>query len=59
MQLTVRILGVEMLHVELCESEEADPPDRGDLSSTVIDAGKTDQYLGFTNGREGDGEDRR
>lgn len=58
MQLTVRFLGVEVLHVELCESAEGEP-DRGDLGSTVIDAGKTDTYLGFTNGREDDAEDRR
>jgi hypothetical protein len=58
MQLTVRFLGVEVLHVELCESvEDDDPPDRGDLGSMLIDAGKTDICLGFTNGREDDGDE--
>lgn len=57
MRLTVRLLGLDLLDVELT----TDQPDDGDysrdlsggnLGSDCIDAGETDWHLGFTNGRE-------
>lgn len=53
--LTVRALGVELLHIELADTTELDPAadlSGGDLGSTQVAAGSTDLYLGFTNGRE-------
>lgn len=55
MVFTVRILGVEVLHL----STEADEPDDaaihlsgGTTGYDRIDAGYPDRYMGFTNGRE-------
>lgn len=56
MTLTVRLLGLELLHIALA----TDPPDDeardlsgGELSGRDLDAGSPDLHLGFTNGREG------
>lgn len=57
MRLTIRLLGTELLHI----STDPEPEDDlardlsgGNLGSADIDAGPTDLYLGFTNGREVD-----
>ena len=59
MTLTLRILGVEILHVDLCtDPAEDDDPARdlsgGTITAERIEAGTTDLYLGFTNGRGDD-----
>lgn len=36
MQLTVRLLGVEFLHVELCESVDAEPDGSGHTGGTIV-----------------------
>lgn len=58
---TLRLFGVEVLHVELSDSPSPEPEDDtardlsgGTLSSYPIDAGPTDWHMGFTNGREDD-----
>lgn len=55
MRLTIRLLGAEVFHV----STEADPEEDtardlsgGNLGSEYIEAGETDRFMGFTNGRE-------
>lgn len=59
MNLIVRLLGLELLAVEI----STDPPAEDDLSrdlsggnlgSDRIEAGPSDRYMGFTNGREDD-----
>lgn len=54
MRLTIRLLGAEVFHV----STEDEPDDDiardlsgGNLGSDRIEAGETDHYMGFTNGR--------
>lgn len=55
MRLTIRLLGTEVFHMST-EPEAAEDPavhlSGGDLGSLVIEAGPTDRYLGFANGRE-------
>lgn len=57
MHLTVRILGLELLHIEL--ATETDDPDHkardlsgGSLGSEALDVGHTHHFMGFTNGRD-------
>jgi hypothetical protein len=61
MTLTLRLFGLEILHVEA----STDPPDDededterdlsgGTLTAERIDAGPTDRWMGFTNGRGDD-----
>lgn len=63
MRLTVRLLGLDLLAIEL----NTDPPayeageddcsrdlSGGNLVSDRLDAGPTDWHMGFTNGREVD-----
>jgi hypothetical protein len=60
MTLTLRLFGLEILHVEA----STDPPDEdedterdlsgGTLTAERIDAGPTDRWMGFTNGRGDD-----
>lgn len=57
MRLTVRMFGLDLLDVELATDTDAEDDTARDLSggnlvSDRIDAGPTDRYLGFTNGRE-------
>ena len=60
MRLTIRALGIELLHLELTDSTvyETDEQDYsrdlsgGHLSSLCVEAGHTDWHMGFTNGRE-------
>lgn len=57
MRLTIRAFGLDLLDVELSsgEAEEVDLArdlSGGYLSSTLVDDGPTDRYMGFTNGRE-------
>lgn len=58
-RVTVRLLGLDLFDLELT-TETADDDDTrrdlsgGDLGSTSIEAGRTDRYMGFTNGREDD-----
>lgn len=58
MRLTIRLLGLDLLDVELRtdapESEDDCSRDLsgGTLATDRIDAGPTDRYMGFTNGRE-------
>lgn len=63
MRLHVRVFGLDLLDVELTtdapvESDEDDDCSRdlsgGNLGAYPIDAGPTDRYMGFTNGREDD-----
>ena len=59
MTLTVRLLGLEILHVDLSTEPDEDEDTARDLSggtmtSERIEAGPTDHYLGFTNGRGDD-----
>lgn len=57
MRLTVRLLGLDLLDVEL-STDAADEDDcsrdlsGGTLASDRIEAGVTDLFMGFTNGRE-------
>lgn len=56
MHLTFRVLGLELLHIDLAtETDEADDKARdlsgGSLGSEVLDVGHTDHFMGFTNGR--------
>jgi hypothetical protein len=53
------MLGLELLHVEASTEDEPEAVDGeelagGSLCSERIDAGTTDRYMGFTNGREAD-----
>lgn len=55
MRLIVRLLGLDLLDVEIYTS--ADETEGGELAggtlaSDRIEAGTTDQFMGFTNGRE-------
>lgn len=55
--LLVRFLGLELLHIELSTDAAEGIDTARDLSGGTtgierIDAGPTDRYLGFTNGRE-------
>lgn len=61
MRLIVRFLGLDLLDLELVTDSPAyeageDDCSRdlsgGNLGAYPIDAGPTDRYLGFTNGRE-------
>lgn len=59
MNLTVRFLGLELLAVEIStdpaiEDDLSRDLSGGTLTSERIDAGPTDRYMGFTNGRECD-----
>jgi hypothetical protein len=64
MRLVIRILGLDLLDLELDTSapyEDAEDDCSRDLSGGTlaaypIEAGPTDRYLGFTNGREVDDE---
>ncbi len=57
MRLTVRILGLDVLDVALSTDPDAEPDQARDLSggtlgiASEVDAGTTDRYMGFTNGR--------
>lgn len=55
-RLTIRVLGLELVDVELTTDDEPDDKARdlsgGSLGSERIDAGDADRYMGFTNGRE-------
>lgn len=59
MRLIVRAFGLDLLDIELT-TETAEYEDEGSalnggyLGSDRIEAGPTDRYLGFTNGRESD-----
>lgn len=60
MQLTIRLLGTEVLHISTDVVEGDDPAEHlsgGTLGCNVIDAGPTDHYMGFTNGRSSDDEE--
>ena len=53
--LTIRLFGLELLHIEAStEDVEADGAELagGTLGCERIEAGETDRYMGFTNGRE-------
>jgi hypothetical protein len=58
MRLTMRLLGVEVLHISNDPDTAYDPA--SDLSggttgiASEVYAGNTDRYMGFTNGREDD-----
>lgn len=65
MRLVVRLLGLDLLDVELsteptspgleaAEDDFSRDLSGGTLGSYPIDAGPTDRYMGFTNGREDD-----
>ena len=63
MRLTLRILGLDVLDLELATDSPAYEPDEpdysrdlsgGSLGAYPIDAGPTDWHIGFTNGREVD-----
>lgn len=61
MRLTIRILGLDLLDVDLSTDSTAPEPDDlardlsgGTLGCDRIDAGPTDWHMGFTNGREVD-----
>lgn len=60
--LTIRILGLELLSVSITTDTEDDTArdlSGGTLGTDRIDPGKTDRWMGFTNGREvGDDDDR-
>lgn len=56
MTITVRFLGLELLHIELATDpphDEARDLSGGELSGRDLDSGSPDLHLGFTNGREG------
>jgi hypothetical protein len=60
-QLTIRFLGAELLHLDLSDSPPQEPDEDttrdlsgGYLASTPVEAGKTEMYMGFTNGRQDD-----
>lgn len=61
MRLTVRVLGLELVDVELSTEAVEDEEDLardlsgGSLGSERIDADAGDRFMGFTNGREDDG----
>lgn len=55
MVFTIRILGVEVFAISTepaTEYDQASDLSGGTTSYDRIDAGPTDRYLGFTNGRE-------
>lgn len=57
MHLTIRVLGLEMLHVDLStEADDGDDKARdlsgGSLGSDAHEVGETDHFMGFTNGRD-------
>lgn len=55
MRLTIRILGTEVFHMDTHPDEDEDTSrdlSGGNLNSDRIEAGPTDLFLGFTNGRE-------
>ena len=57
MRLTIRLLGTEVFHVSTDPEPEDDTArdlSGGNLGSDRIEAGPTDRYMGFTNGREVD-----
>lgn len=59
MNLTVRFLGLELLAVEISTDQAAEDDLARDLSggtlgSDRIEVGRTDLFMGFTNGRECD-----
>jgi hypothetical protein len=58
MRLVIRFLGLDLLDVDLttdaAEEDTARDLSGGNLGSECIEGGG-DLYLGFTNGREGDG----
>lgn len=58
MRLTVRFLGLDLLDVELSTDAAAELDGAelagGTLGTERIEAGPTDRYMGFTNGREVD-----
>ena len=60
MRLTIRLLGAEVLHLSTepdADEDTARDLSGGNLGSDRIEAGTTDVFLGFTNGREcGDGD---
>jgi hypothetical protein len=56
-RLTIRTLGLTLLDIELLPDDEADDDcsrdlSGGNLGSDRIEVGTTDQFMGFTNGRE-------
>jgi len=57
MRLTIRVLGAEVFHVSTDVEPDEDAAralSGGTLGSDRIEAGPTDRYMGFTNGREVD-----
>lgn len=57
MRLTIRLLGTEIFHVSTDDEPDDDLArdlSGGNLGSESIEAGPTDEFLGFTNGREAD-----
>ena len=58
MRLVVRLLGLDLLDVELVTDTATDEDDcsrdlsGGNLGAYPIDAGPTDRYMGFTSGLE-------
>lgn len=56
MHLTLRILGLELVHVEISTDDDQDDTSRdlsgGSLGSDALEVGPTDHHMGFTNGRE-------
>ena len=59
MRLTLRMFGLEILHLDAATEDEPDDDTARDLSggnltADRIDAGPTDRYMGFTNGRGDD-----
>lgn len=62
MRLVIRLLGLELLDVDLTTDAPAEDEDvardlsGGLLACEHIEAGTTDRYMGFTGGWEGEGE---
>ena len=57
MRLSISILGTEVFAISTDPEPDEDTArdlSGGNLGSDHIEAGPTDRYMGFTNGREGD-----
>lgn len=60
MRLTIRLLGLDLLDLELTTDQGEDDDDTardlsgGELGCMALEVGQTDHYLGFGNGREVD-----
>lgn len=55
MRPTIRLLGAEVFHVSTEDEPDEDTArdlSGGNLGSDRIEAGETDRYMGFTNGRD-------